>query len=266
LARGGVARVLAAVAVTWPLMTYAQSAVPKWSVFEITFAASGRYANPYTETSISAVFQGPNGLEKTVCGFWDGGTTFKIRFTPTAEGTWSYQTSSSDAGLDGKTGSLRCVAPVAGRHGFLRIDPKYRASFVWDDGTRCFLWGQTYYNMIRTALVNDNWKAGVDKSIACGLNKVRMNVYALGGIAEETHDHGYPDAQPYLGDSEHPDHDRLNLPYWRKLDEIVAYLDGKTMIADLILVTPYNKNRAFGDAAPERPLRRYVASLPPIRT
>src|SRR3972149_5170238 len=101
VARGGVACVVAAVAVTYPLLTYAQSAVPKWSVFEIPFTASGTYANPYTETNISAVFQGPNGLEKTVCGFWDGGTTFKIRFTPTAEGTWSYQASSSDAGLGG---------------------------------------------------------------------------------------------------------------------------------------------------------------------
>lgn len=256
----GVACVVAAVAVTYPRLTYAQSAVPKWSVFEISLTANGTYANPYTETTISAVFQGPNGLEKTVCGFWDGGTTFRLRFTPTAEGTWSYKTSSSDAGLGGKTGSLHCVAPVAGRHGFLRIDPKYRASFVWDDGTRCFLWGQTYYNMIRTALVNDNWKAGVDQSMACGLNKVRMNVYAFGSITEDKHDHGYPDAQPYLGDSDHPDRDRLNLPYWRKLDEIVAYLDSKPMMADLILVTPYNKNRAFGDAAQNDRYVRYVAS------
>jgi len=259
-ARRGAACVLAVLAVAWPCLSCAQSSAPKWSVHEISLTASKTYANPYTETGVTAVFQGPNGLEKTVSGFWDGGTTFKIRFTPTAEGTWSYKTSSSDAGLGGKTGSLRCAAPVAGRHGFLRIDPKHRASFVWDDGTRCFLWGQTYYNIIGTALVNDNWKIGVDKSFAYGLNKVRMNVYAFGNITPEKHDHGYPDVQPYLGDSDHPDHNRLNLPYWRKLDEIVGYLGGKGMIADLILVTPYNANRAFGDAAQNDRYMRYVAS------
>ena len=81
-ARRGAACVLAVLAVAWPCLSCAQSSAPKWSVHEISLTASKTYANPYTETGVTAVFQGPNGLEKTVSGFWDGGTTFKIRLTP----------------------------------------------------------------------------------------------------------------------------------------------------------------------------------------
>ena len=85
--------------------------VPKWSTVEIVLKASGHYANPYAAgPTLTAMFSGPGGATKTVNGFWDGGNTFKIRFTPTAVGPWSYRVSSSDAGMNGKTGSINCVA------------------------------------------------------------------------------------------------------------------------------------------------------------
>ncbi|MEZ0333281.1 MAG: DUF5060 domain-containing protein [Gemmatimonadales bacterium] len=67
----------------------------KWSTVEITLTAANQYSNPYTQTGVTATFSGPDG-PKTVNGFWDGGTTWKIRFTPTAEGTWTYLTRSTD--------------------------------------------------------------------------------------------------------------------------------------------------------------------------
>ncbi len=87
--------------------------VPQWSTHEIRLTASGEHANPYTDPSaaVTAVFTGPGGQTRAVAGFWDGGKTFKIRFTPTAEGAWSFKTSSRDSGLDGKTGVIQCVAP-----------------------------------------------------------------------------------------------------------------------------------------------------------
>ena len=135
--------------------------VPKWSTYDINLTASGSYSNGYTAgPSLTATFTGPGGVTKTVTGFWDGSSNFKVRFTPTVEGTWSYTTSSSDAGLNGQTGSINAVAPLAGDHGFLRIDPNYTNSFVWDDGTRNFMWGQTYYDWMQAAMVERQLEDG----------------------------------------------------------------------------------------------------------
>jgi len=67
----------------------AQNRVPKWSVSEISLTSDREYSNPYTDpgASVKATFEGPEGSSRTVVGFWDGGKAFKIRFTPTAEGS-----------------------------------------------------------------------------------------------------------------------------------------------------------------------------------
>jgi Domain of unknown function (DUF5060) len=56
--------------------------VPQWSVHELSFTAGGKYTNPYTEVTLKAVFTGPGGVKQTIKGFWDGESTFKVRFTP----------------------------------------------------------------------------------------------------------------------------------------------------------------------------------------
>jgi Domain of unknown function (DUF5060) len=51
-------------------------------VHELSFTAGGKYTNPYTEVTLKAVFTGPGGVKQTIKGFWDGESTFKVRFTP----------------------------------------------------------------------------------------------------------------------------------------------------------------------------------------
>ena len=246
----------------WSCLAFGQTSVPKWSLYEADLTASGNAKNWYTDPhgSVTVTFSGPGGMTKSVTGFWDGGNSFKVRFTPTVEGRWTYRTSSSDAGLNGKSGQLTCVAPLAGKHGFLRIDANHPYSFVWDDGSRYFMWGQTYYDVLQPALVNDNWKASVDKSLEYGMNKVRMHVYAQNFYLPNVEFTKYPDAQPYLGSSTDPERDHLNIPYWRKLDEIVQYMDAKGMVADLIITNPYWDNRQFGTDQQNDRFVRYVVS------
>jgi hypothetical protein len=240
----------------------AQTEVPKWSVYEINLTAAVNYDNPYTaaEAVVTAIFTGPGGISKTVAGFWDSDNSFKIRFSPTVEGTWVYQTKSADAGLNGKTGKLTCATPAPGNHGFLRVDKAHPYSFVWDDGFRYFMWGQTYYDWIQPAQVNDNWKVSVDNSLKYGMNKIRMHVYGQKFYTCNVEFNNYPDAQPHPGDSKNPDRDRLNLPYWRKLDEMVRHMQDKGMVADLIIFNPYDANRAFGVGEQNDRFVRYVVA------
>lgn len=205
---------------------------PQWSVYELTFAASGKYANPYTEVSLRAVFTGPGDVRQTIKGFWDGDNVFKIRFTPTIQGDWSYVTESNDAGLNAKRGSFKCVAPERGGKGFLRRDAAHPYHFIFDDGTRFFMWGTTYYGVMLNAMAGDNWKEAVTRIRAYGINKARMYIYSTwrpGGVTP------YPPTLPFetVGDS--VNRDRLNLPFWRRLDDVVRFMAENDLLADLIV-------------------------------
>ncbi len=225
-----------------------QGSVPQYSAYEIALTATGSYGNPYTEVALSAIFQGPGSTTREVQGFWDGGQKFRVRFAPTEIGTWTYSTRASppDEGLSQK-GSFEVVAPMEGNHGFLRRDANYPGSFTYDDGTRYFMWGQTYYEIIRNALAGDNWKKAVDSSQAHGMNLVRMLVIPWG-----TDKNGYPNSQPFANG----DHSQLYLAHWQKLDEVVQYLGSRGMIAELILFT--DTGGAFGAPAEDDRYLRYV--------
>jgi hypothetical protein len=108
--------------------------VPRWSVYELALNASDKDSDPYVEVDLIGVFSGPDGESIVVGGFWDGGHTFRVRFTPPVEGTWTYSTVSSDPGLDGQMGSFICTAPGAGEHGFVRGGPAAQTAWTFDDG------------------------------------------------------------------------------------------------------------------------------------
>lgn len=109
--------------------------VSKWAVYELTLTASDQTADPYLETNLVGVFNGPNEQSIVVNGFWDGGRTFRIRFAPTVEGTWTFMTVSSDPDLGGHMGSIQCTPPKPGAHGFVRGISARGAAWTFDDGT-----------------------------------------------------------------------------------------------------------------------------------
>jgi Domain of unknown function (DUF5060) len=108
--------------------------IPKWSVYELTLTASDQASDPYLETNIVGVFSGPNSQSVVVNGFWDGGHTFRLRFAPTVEGTWTYMTVSSDPAMDGHMGSITCTPARPGVHGFVRGPSARTTAWTFDDG------------------------------------------------------------------------------------------------------------------------------------
>lgn len=122
-----------------------------WEVQEITFAAAGEYANPYTEVECWVELQGPQ-FRQRIYAFWDGGRTFKVRVVATRPGEWSWRATSNhpeDIGLSG-AGKFRALAWDAAeleedpnRRGFVRASPNGHA-LNYADGTPFFLTGDTW--------------------------------------------------------------------------------------------------------------------------
>ncbi len=223
-----------------------QATTSKWTVKEIPLIANGQYNNPYMETSVKAVFTGPDKQQQTVTGFWNGKNNFIIRFAPSLEGIWTYVTESKDAGLNNQKGSLTCVKNNREQHGFLRRDETYRYHFKWDDGTRYFLMGQTYYDLLANAMAGDRWKTAIDSSRYMGMNKVRMQVNCLKKDPKVS----YPPSSVFTDTN----FTHLNLPHLQKLDEVIRYMQSKGMVADLILF------RAFGTLEQDERYARYLVA------
>lgn len=239
--------------------------VPQWSVHEITLTSARDFANPYADVEVVAEFTGPDGTVKRVRGFSDGGRTFKVRFAPTARGAWTFAITSSpsDAGLT-QRGEFSATAPRSGSHGFLRRDPQYPTSFSFDDGTRFYMLGTTYYGIIANARSGGGWREAIRNTARYGMNKVRLFLLfsrgadkprARDGEAEENEkNYHFPFSSGFADLAG----ERLEPAHWRAADDVVRFMAGHGVLADLI-VFPYRRAGAhIGTVEQDRRYLRYA--------
>lgn len=137
------------------------NSVAQWTIAEIALTSARDYANPFADVAASAVFShGDRRVERP--GFWDGGSTWRVRFAPPEPGEWRWETACTDqdnTGLHGATGSLRCV-PYEGdnpnyRRGFIKASSN-RRYFVRADGTPFFWLGDTHWQMADWEQLHEN--------------------------------------------------------------------------------------------------------------
>lgn len=121
----------------------------QWRVSTFALTAEHPHSRPLT-LAVTAEFTGPDGAVLRIPAFYDGGSTWRVRFTPTLPGRWTYRTiCPGDNGLDGQIGLLD-VTPAAGenplyRHGgFLRVSDNHR-HLTYSDGTPFFWLGDTWW-------------------------------------------------------------------------------------------------------------------------
>jgi hypothetical protein len=123
-----------------PAMTASQNT--RW---EITLTSTHTYANPFLDVTVTVEYTKTGAPPLHGYGFWDGGTTFKVRQAFPEHGTWHYKTTATDpsnSGLHNREGDVH-VLPYRGpnplyRHGFLQVSAD-RRFLVHADGTP-FLW------------------------------------------------------------------------------------------------------------------------------
>ncbi len=79
-----------------------------WDRFERGVQNTKSYADPYRNVSLSVTYTRPDSTTINFFGFYDGGTTWRIRFMPDQLGEWSYAAKYSD-GSPGFSGQFTCV-------------------------------------------------------------------------------------------------------------------------------------------------------------
>src|SRR5215470_4581953 len=90
--------------------------VSKWGRFEHSFQSALTYSNALQDVTLTVVFTSPLGETNQVYGFWEGGKTWLVRFSPNLPGRWTFRSASSDKankGLNNQTGEFVCTAAIA---------------------------------------------------------------------------------------------------------------------------------------------------------
>ena len=128
------------------------TAAVQWKVTELTFTNNKTYNNSFNDVDLDVIFTHSNGTELKVPAFWDGGNTWKVRFSPTIAGNWTYKTVCSDISNTGlnKTGNITCSVYTGDlyiyKHGFIKTISN-TIYFTYDDGTPFFYLGDTHWSM-----------------------------------------------------------------------------------------------------------------------
>jgi len=178
----------------------------------------------------SAVLQPPI----IVRGFYDGGITWRVRFSPPAPGLWHWHTNSTDAPWLVSSGALAVGAAEGGARG-----PVHAAGrvFRYVSGEEYLLVGTTSYAW---AHQNASMRAATLQAMRKSpFNKLRMTVFP------KWYPYNYqePASGLYPFEGSPPtswDFSRFNLPFWWQLEGLVRELQALDVIAELILFHPYD--------------------------
>jgi hypothetical protein len=212
-------------------------------VFELDQNDATAHPAPYVSVDLRIEFRSPRHRTYAIPGYWDGGRRMKVRFAPVEAGDWDYRVSSNIAAWDGKTGAFTAASSEA--PGFIRAANMHHWAYTQRSSSGldvAHLWmGAT--EMRFASLDEAAFRAVADARAAEKFNHLRGLVSGDG-----------PDAA-FQGP------DVPNLAYFQRLDGRIRYLNGKGIIADLVLApNPEALTRAFPSADQRRRFVRYLVA------
>ncbi len=198
--------------------------IPRFGVFEQELAHSGTYDNPYVEATASATLEGPDGSIRTIPLFWDGGRTWRLRFSPDFEGVWKWRTTSANVGLSGKAGQFTVVP--SDRKGNIRPMPSAPHHFERQDGTPFWFLGDTAWALYTN---NDEEKHNrrtaleyVDARAEQGFNVLHSMLLSEAGWGNQ----GGPPFDDMAAE-------RVNPGYWQEIDLRLRHVNKRGIVAGL---------------------------------
>src|SRR5215207_750383 len=201
---------------------------PQWREVDIAFAGPDA-ANPYTDVDAWVIFTHTNGRQLRRPIFWDGGTTYRVRFAstqPEGEWQWSVHTARLDHDFQPAHGTLAAGPPMqdhphrAVARGFATAHPSGR-SFCYADGSPTFWVFDTAWAMPFRATVEDVAVYAADRQ-AKGFNAVLLmsvqpDMNARGPVGRNV-DEGFEIGFHDLSEGHIT---KINVEYFRYLDKII---------------------------------------------
>ncbi len=238
---------------------WAQPTVECWERFELSFTHAAK-GNPF-DVELSATFT--NGERTiTVRGFYDGDDTYRIRFMPTAEGTWSYTTKSEVRAMNRQRGTLIATAPTGDNHGMVSAKG---LGFVYADGTRYMPFGTTNYALAQFR--PQTQEKTIETLSKTGFNKTRFCILPKDFPCPEEEPMSYPFVLKSRTKGEQGkdrfewDVTRFDTDYFKNLDHRIEQLMALGIEADLILFHPYDRGMWGLDALSNEEHIRYLEYL-----
>ena len=213
--------------------------------WEQTFTATKE--TPST-TELRVEFTSPEGKTTTVPGFWNGGKTWRVRFMPSAMGTWKYTTKSTPPvdGLQDQRGSF-VVTKSDGdndfdRHGPLRIGDS-KTHLAHRDGTPFFFLADTCWTGPALSSPSDWTDYLADRKLK-GFTSIQYNALSPWRAAAT-------DAEgrlPYVLEPEFA----INPEYFNRLDTKIDAINDGGMLATHVMVWANKKGDAGIELKPEQ--------------
>ncbi len=125
--------------------------VERHAVLELAWPGHGKHADAFTSLELDVLVQEPGGRRRVVPAFWDGGTTWRARYSSAALGEHRFTThcsDTSDSGLHGREGIIEVVPgtrrDLLSQHGPVRVGGDGR-HFEHEDGTPFLYLADTWW-------------------------------------------------------------------------------------------------------------------------
>ncbi len=209
--------------------------VPRWGLFEAAFTSAAPSDNPLQDVDLHVTFTAPSHQTRTVRGFWDGGATWRVRFSPDEIGAWTYTTRAVERGLptsalNAQTGEFRVVRPQGptrfDRHGPVRVS-RTRTFLEHADGTPFFWLADTGWNAALHS-TPDEWSHYIGE-------RARQRFTAVQWVTTEWR--AAPDGDR-LKERAFTGHDRIaiNPVFFQRLDAKVAEMNRQGLLSVPVLL------------------------------
>jgi PKD repeat protein len=240
------------------LLAVSASAVERWGLFEVSLVGPA-LDNPYLDVSCSATFS-QGGQRFSVSGFWDGGRTCKIRFSPPTTGEWRYETRSATPELDGKSGAFTVTAPAGNNHGPVEVYDTFYLRYA--DGAPYHQYGTTCYAWVHQT--RELQEQTLQTLAASPFNKIRFCVFPK----SYTYNKNEPEFFAFQKRADGKfDFNKPDPAFWQHFEQRVLDLQKLGLEADLILWHPYDRwgFADMSDEADDRYLRYCIARLGAFR-
>jgi len=240
------------------LLAHPVHAVEQWGVFETEFKAPPPAGSPM-DVKFSATFtQGPQRF--TVPGFWDGGDSFKLRFSPPNAGEWQFTTVSEIAALNGKSGNFTATNASGDNHGPIEVFKTFYLRYA--DGTPYHQYGTTCYAWVHQPRELEEQTL---KTLAMSpFNKIRFCVFPK----SYTYNENEPDFFAFKKGADGKfDFSQPDPEFWRHFEQRILDLQKLGIEADIILWHPYDRwgFKKMSDDQDDRYLRYCIARLAAYR-